>query len=237
MKNSIISINNLSFKLPKKKEFLFEKLNLEVSENSVFGLIGPNGSGKTTLIKLILGLQKITSGEISFLGKSGTCKLTETNKQQIGLVSGATSKLFVGLTLNEHFQMYKNIFINFDESFFMSQLAIHNLYDRLTSRSSQLSFGERIKFETLLTIAYNPKVLFLDEPTVGLDIIAIDQIRQMVKEFSLRDGKVIFLTSHNLEDMSFLADRIGFLKDQKIETFDGSNSQKSLEQEYRRLFK
>lgn len=185
------------------------EVNLTVSEGEFIGLIGPNGAGKTTLMKLLTGIIAPTSGEISVLGFYPN-KLQNELKKQYAIVMGQKSQLFFELTTSDMLKLYKEIYgisqKEFEEStqYFIQLFGVKDLLD---VQVRTLSLGERMKMELMVALLHNPKILFLDEPTIGLDAIASKQIRQFLKQVNEERKTTILLTSHYMEDIKQLCSR------------------------------
>lgn len=197
-------------------------LNLTIAEGEFVGLIGPNGAGKTTLIKMMTGIIAPTLGEIQVLGFYPN-DLKNEFKKQYAVVMGQKSQLFFELTANDTLRLFKEIYeISEDEyqrtkAYFTELFGVGHLMD-VQVRS--LSLGERMKMELIAALLHNPKILFLDEPTIGLDAIASKQIRTYLKEINEEKGTTIILTSHYMEDIRMLCHRSVVINHGE-KTFDG----------------
>ncbi|MDR3596455.1 ATP-binding cassette domain-containing protein [Clostridium sp.] len=183
--------------------------NLEVKEGEFVGLIGPNGAGKTTLVKMLTGIIAPTSGELSVLGYYPN-KLENAFKKQYAVVMGQKSQLFFELSSADTFLLFKELYgIPMEEyqknlDYFVKLFEVEKL---LNVQVRTLSLGERMKMELIVALLHNPKVLFLDEPTIGLDAVAQKQIRRFLKEVNETRGTTIILTSHYMEDIKSLCKR------------------------------
>lgn len=206
--------------------------DLCVEEGEFVGLIGPNGAGKTTLIKMLTGIIAPSSGQISVLGFYPN-KLENAFKKQYAVVMGQKSQLFFELTAADTFLLFKEIYgipqheyqKNLD--YFVKLFAVGKL---MNVQVRTLSLGERMKMELIAALLHNPRVLFLDEPTIGLDAIAQKQIRLFLKRVNEEKGTTILLTSHYMDDIRSLCRRCVVINSgDKI--FDGSTD--SLFERYR----
>lgn len=197
--------------------------NLEVKEGEFIGLIGPNGAGKTTLVKMLTGIIAPTSGKVSVLGYYPN-KLANSFKKQYAVVMGQKSQLFFELSAADTFLLFKEMYdIPMEEyqknlDYFVKIFEVEKL---LNVQVRTLSLGERMKMELIVALLHNPKVLFLDEPTIGLDAVAQKQIRTFLKEVNEKKGTTIILTSHYMEDIKSLCKRCVVVSNgEKI--YDGS---------------
>lgn len=185
------------------------KIDLSISEGEFVGMIGPNGAGKTTFIKMLTGIIAPSSGTISVLGFYPNAMKNEF-KKQYAVVMGQKSQLFFELTLNDTLRLFKEIYeipeAQFQESkqYFTELFGVTKLMD---VQVRTLSLGERMKMELIVALLHNPKILFLDEPTIGLDAVASKQIRKFLKEINEQRGTTILLTSHYMEDIKMLCKR------------------------------
>lgn len=185
------------------------ELDLKIKEGEFVGLIGPNGAGKTTLVKMMTGIIAPTSGEISVLGYYPN-DLKNGFKQQYAVVMGQKSQLFFDLTVEDTLRLFKEIYgipeaeYEAAKSFFIKLFHVKEL---MNVQVRTMSLGERMKMELIVALLHNPKILFLDEPTIGLDSIASKQIRGFLKEINETRGTTIILTSHYMEDIKTLCRR------------------------------
>jgi ABC-2 type transport system ATP-binding protein len=184
--------------------------NLTVQDGEFVGLIGPNGAGKTTLIKMLTGIIAPTSGEISVLGHYPN-KLENAFKLRYAVVMGQKSQLFFELTANDTFRLFKELYAipaDVYERNVNTLTRLFNVEEYLNVQVRTLSLGERMKMELIVALLHNPGVLFLDEPTIGLDAAAQRQIRLFLKEVNEVNGTTIILTSHYMEDVLKLCPRV-----------------------------
>ena len=183
--------------------------NLTVEEGEFVGLMGQNGAGKTTLVKMLTGIIAPTSGEISVLGYYPN-KLENAFKNQYAVVMGQKSQLFFELTPSDTFLLFKELYGIPPDEFRRNRDYFVELFDAsdyLDVQVRTLSLGERMKMELIVALLHNPRVLFLDEPTIGLDAIAQRQIRAFLKEVNEKKGTTVVLTSHYMEDIKSLCKR------------------------------
>ena len=196
-----------------KREFVektaVNNFDLSIEQGEFVGLIGPNGAGKTTLVKMLTGIIAPTSGEISVMGYYPN-KLENALKKQYAVVMGQKSQLIFDLTAADTFLLFKEMYEIPNDIYKRNIGLFTDLFDASEYMNMQvrtLSLGERMKMELVTALLHNPKVLFLDEPTIGLDAPAQRQIRAFLKEVNNRNGTTILLTSHYMEDVRSLCPR------------------------------
>ena len=245
MEYEIIKIKNVSktYRRFKKKEGLrgsiaglwhrayeektaVEKLTLSIGQGEFVGLIGPNGAGKTTLIKMLTGIISPSEGEIRVLGYCPSQRKNEF-KKKYAVVMGQKSQLFFELTLNDTLRLFKEIYEIPEQEFQESRAYFTKLFgvqELMDVQVRTLSLGERMKMELIVALLHNPQVLFLDEPTIGLDVVAAKQIRRFLKEINEERGTTILLTSHYMEDIKQLCRRTVVLNHGR-KIFDGNTEE------------
>jgi ABC-2 type transport system ATP-binding protein len=188
-------------------------IDWHVSRGSIHGLLGRNGSGKSTLIKILCGILHPTSGEATVDGVV-PWKDRRSYVKDIGVVFGQKSQLTWELPAIDSFWLQRSLY-RVDKAQFMATLEyLLGAFDArsiVTRPVRSLSLGERMKCEILCSLLHEPKVLFLDEPTIGLDLISKDQVRQAIREINARLGTTIILTSHDISDVSSLCEDISLL--------------------------
>ena len=197
------------FKREYEEKAAVSHMDLQVREGEFIGLIGPNGAGKTTLIKMLTGIIAPTSGQLSVLGFVPNQR-KDAFKKQYAVVMGQKSQLFFELTVNDILRLFQAIYESpegeFQENkhYFVELFQVEELMD---VQVRTLSLGERMKMELMVALLHSPRVLFLDEPTIGLDAIAARQIRNFLQEINRERHTTILLTSHYVEDIRMLCDR------------------------------
>lgn len=205
LKGSIVSL----FKREYEEKRAVKEVSFSVGEGEFVGLIGPNGAGKTTLIKMLTGIIAPTNGTVDVMGYYPNDMKNEF-KKRYAVVMGQKSQLFFELTLNDTLRLFKEIYeipkMEFEESkdYFTELFGVRELMD---VQVRTLSLGERMKMELIVALLHNPQILFLDEPTIGLDIMASKQIRNFLKKINEERGTTIMLTSHYMEDIRLLCKR------------------------------
>lgn len=199
-----------------------DDISFEIEEGELIGFIGPNGAGKTTTLKCLSGLLYPTSGQVSVLGFSPSERKNAFLKQ-IALVMGQKNQLWWDLPAMESFTLNKEIYDIDDESFRKTLGLLSELLDIkevLNVAVRKLSLGQRMKCELIAALIHNPKVLFLDEPTIGLDVVMQKKLREFIKEYNKEYKATIILTSHYMEDVKELCKRVIIIDHGKI-LFDG----------------
>lgn len=216
-----------SFIKPQKQIFEAVKdLTFEVPEGQILGFIGANGAGKSTTIKMLTGILKPSSGFCRINGK-----IPQENRQDyvkdIGVVFGQRTQLWWDLALQETYTVLKEIYDVPDKAF-QKRMAFLNvvldLGDFIKDPVRTLSLGQRMRADIAASLLHNPKVLFLDEPTIGLDVSVKDNIRKAITQINQEENTTILLTKHDLSDIEQLCNRI-FMIDKGQELFDGTVSE------------
>lgn len=212
------SIKNL-FHREKLFKNAVRNLSFEALEGEIVGLIGLNEAGKTTTLKMLSGLILPTRGEISVLGYRPFDKKKEYLKQ-ISMIMGNKSQLWWDLPALDSFELNKTIY-EIEEETYRETLNLMvdtlNVAGQLNTQVRRLSLGERMKMELIAALIHNPKVIFLDEPTIGLDVITQYHIREFLKFYCKEYGTTIILTSHNFNDIISLCDSLVLInKGEKI---------------------
>lgn len=205
----MIQIENL------EKNYDNFKLNLSLSlePGRVSGLIGRNGAGKSTTLKSILGLVKPDSGSVITLG-TDALKLTSTDKNRLG-VAFSDSGFSSYLSIQDIISVLKRMYTDFDEPAFRSLCQKHNL--PLKKRTKEFSTGMVAKLKVLIALSHNASLLILDEPTAGLDVIARNEVLDMLRNYLAQDdSRSILISSHISSDLEGLCDDIYMLHDGKL---------------------
>lgn len=203
-----------------------DEISFDVKRGEIIGFIGPNGAGKSTVIKMLTGILTPTSGECRIDGKIPTENRKDYVKE-IGVVFGQRTQLWWDLALRETYMVLKEIYEIPDEAY-KERMAFLNevleLDDFITSPVRTLSLGQRMRADIAASLLHNPKVLFLDEPTIGLDVVVKDNIRKAIQKISDESGTTVILTTHDLEDIELLCKRIVMI-DKGKKVFDGELSE------------
>ena len=200
-----------------------DEISFTVERGELLGYIGPNGAGKSTTIKMLTGILEPTSGEIEVAGLV-PWRRREQNALNIGVVFGQRSQLWWDLPLIESFELVAKMYrvqparyrANLDR--FRELLELDDFID---TPVRQLSLGQRMRGELTAALLYDPRVIYLDEPTVGLDVVAKERIRTFIEEINQERGATVLLTTHDLADVERLCRRIILIDHGRL-LFDGS---------------
>jgi ABC-2 type transport system ATP-binding protein len=200
-----------------------ENVSFAVEPGEIVGYIGPNGAGKSTTIKMLTGILVPTSGTLRVAGLVPHERRVE-NAENIGVVFGQRSQLYWDLPLRESFNLLRSIYDvpreRYDENLrrFSDMLDLEEFMD---TPVRQLSLGERMRGDFAAAMLHDPKIVFLDEPTIGLDVLAKDAIRNFISEVNRERGTTVILTTHDLADVERLARRIILIDDGRV-IYDGA---------------
>lgn len=187
-----------------------DNISLSVQQGEIVGFLGPNGAGKSTTIKMMTGVLEPSSGEI-IVNDRVPYKERIRNSQEIGVVFGQRSQLWWSLPLIESFKLLKDIYQISDKDYDeMKELysSMIDLEPLLHKPVRQMSLGQRTLSDILAAFLHNPKVVFLDEPTIGLDVAMKSKIREMILELNNKKNTTVILTTHDMGDVDALCRRI-----------------------------
>lgn len=218
VKNTIGSL----FSRQKIEKKAVDDISFDVKDGEIIGFIGPNGAGKTTTLKILSGLLYPTSGNVTVMGFNPWERKKEFQKQFI-YVTGQKNQLWWDLPAYETFLLNKEIYEVSDENFkkrlkFLTEIL--DISDILTTQVKKLSLGQRMKAELVAALIHSPKVIFLDEPTIGLDVVAQKNMRDFIKNYNEQFRSTIILTSHYMGDVEKLTSRVVIINKGKI-IYDG----------------
>ena len=237
----MIRVENLSkeFKINKKypgfkgaiksffsTEYITKKavddISFEINDGEIVGYIGANGAGKSTTIKMMTGILTPTNGTVSVNGLV-PYENRETNAKNIGVVFGQKTQLWWDLPISETFSLLKDIYEVSDEDFqermnFLKEVL--GLEEFFLSPVRTLSLGQRMRADLAAALIHNPKVIYLDEPTIGLDVVVKERVRKAIKEINEKYKTTIILTTHDLNDIEELCSRI-IIIDSGKKIYDG----------------
>ncbi len=199
-----------------------DDISFQIQDGEIVGYIGSNGAGKSTTIKMMTGILTPTTGNCIVNGVDPNKKRKE-NAQNIGVVFGQRTQLWWDLPLSESFTILKEIYNVSEEEYkkqmeFLNEvLELSEFFDRPVRN---LSLGQRMRADLGAALLHNPKVLYLDEPTIGLDVLVKDNIRKAIKEINEKYHTTVILTTHDIGDIEELCDRI-IIIDEGKKIYDG----------------
>ena len=186
-------------------------VSLTINEGELYGLLGVNGAGKTTLIKILSGLSKCDSGE-AYINR---LSLNEIDKiKEIIDVSPQETSVAMNLTVKENLLFFQKLYDKEDENYLNHIISSFGLQEVLSRRAKTLSGGWQRRLSIAVSLVSKPKILFLDEPTLGLDVLSRRELWNIIKE--LKGKMTIVLTSHYLEEIEALCDRVAIMSKGKI---------------------
>ena len=207
---NIITINNLCKKYKSKKAL--DNVSLKIEQGELFGLLGVNGAGKTTLIKILCGLTRKTSGTITINNFNLDNEIDKI--KEIIDISPQETSVANNLTVKENLEFFANIYNNHNADTMNDIIETFNLNEVLNQRAKTLSGGYKRRLSIAIALISKPKILFLDEPTLGLDVFARRELWSIIKK--LKNYITIILTSHYLEEIENLCDRVAILSNGKL---------------------
>lgn len=200
-----------------------DDISFKIEEGELLGYIGPNGAGKSTSIKMMTGILVPTAGEISIAGMT-PWKQRREHAQNIGVVFGQKTQLWWDIPPIESYRVLKTIYKIPDSVYeknlntFRDLLELHE-FENTPVR--QLSLGQRMRADLAAAMLHDPRILFLDEPTIGVDVLAKERLREFIKEINRTRGVTILLTTHDMADIEKLCHRMSIIDDGKL-LYDGS---------------
>ena len=198
-------------------------VSLEVKAGEIVGLVGANGAGKTTLVKILSGIIHPSSGEVKVLGYAPWERRNEF-RRQIALIMGQKAQLWWDLPAADCFLLLREIYriprLEFEQGLERLTSAL-GVREQLKIQVRRLSLGERMKMELIAALLHRPKVVYLDEPTIGLDLMAQRSIREFLLEYRREHAPAMLLTSHYMEDIERLCERILIIREGAL-VYDGS---------------
>lgn len=197
-------------------------INFTIKEGEMVGYIGSNGAGKSTTIKMMCGILTPSSGQVLIDGEEPYKKRKQV-AQNIGVVFGQKTQLWWDIQLIESYKVLKEVYRISDEEYnermeFLKEVL--GLEEFLRQPVRTLSLGQRMRADLAASLLHNPKVLFLDEPTIGLDVLVKEKIREAIKEMNKKYNTTVILTTHDMEDIENLCDRIIIIDEGSV-IYDG----------------
>ena len=210
-----------------------DNISFSIEPGEFVGYVGENGAGKSTTIKMLTGILVPTSGRV-FVAGVEPCKDRESNSRNIGVVFGQRTQLWWDLPVRESFDLLRSIFRVPDDVFYRNIEELSESLDLaplLKVPVRKLSLGQRMRCDIAAALLHSPKILYLDEPTIGLDIIAKDHVRKFLRRVNEERGTTIVLTTHDMDDIEALCGRIMILDEGRL-VYDGPTGQ--LKRDYAR---
>lgn len=206
------------FKKEKLVKNAVDGISFSVEEGESLAFIGPNGAGKSTTIKMLTGILYPTSGDVKVLGLNSSKDRVKLS-YQIGSVFGQKEQLWVHLSAMENFKFFGSIYdikkLELEKR--IEELSnIFEIKEFINQPVKSLSLGQRMKCEMVASLLHKPKMLFFDEPTIGLDPIAKETLRQLIKKINKELGTTIFFTSHDVGDIEEVCKRVIIINNGKI---------------------
>ena len=198
------------FKREHKTIEALKNVSFEIEEGDIVGYIGPNGAGKSTTIKIMSGILNPTSGECKIMGFT-PWKDRKQYVKNIGVVFGQRSQLWWDVPIIDSFELLKDIYKIPDKEYnetLNELIETLNLSELLNRPLRQLSLGQKMKCELAGSLIHRPKILFLDEPTIGLDAVTKLSVREFIKKINKKWGTTIILTTHDMSDIDALTNKI-----------------------------
>lgn len=239
---NVISVKNLSktFKKPVREEGLIgmvkslfsrkyeevravDDISFDIKEGEIIGYIGANGAGKSTTIKMMCGILYPSRGSVTVNGMSFDKERQKINKN-MGVVFGQKTQLWWDIPLIETFKILKNIYEVPDDEYnerFEYLCELLDMKPFLTQTVRSLSLGQRMRADFAAALIHSPKIVYLDEPTIGLDVLVKEKIRSAIKELNKKYHTTMILTTHDMKDIEELCSRIIIIDKGKI-LYDGS---------------
>lgn len=199
-----------------------DNISFEINDGEIVGYIGANGAGKSTTIKMMTGILTPTNGIVTVNGLV-PYENREKNAKNIGVVFGQKTQLWWDLPISETFSLLKDIYDVDDKEFeermdFLKEVL--GLEEFFLSPVRTLSLGQRMRADLAAALIHNPKVIYLDEPTIGLDVVVKEKVRKAIKDINIKYGTTIILTTHDLNDIEELCSRI-IIIDKGKKIYDG----------------
>jgi ABC-2 type transport system ATP-binding protein len=214
------------FKREKVIKDALKSVSFKIQQGEIVGLIGANGAGKTTLVKILAGIVHPSSGEATVLGFK-PWQRDNNYRRQMSLIMGQKAQVWWDLPALDSFLLLKEIY-QIEDSLFKKNVEFLAdtlmIKDQLKTQVRKLSLGERMKIELMAALLHQPKVIFLDEPTIGLDISAQKAVREFMRNYQSEFKPITILTSHYMEDIKELCPRIMIMKEGEF-VYDGALSE------------
>ena len=215
---------NLSSTVSRKHDIIkaVDDVNFSLERGELVGYIGANGAGKSTTIKMLTGILVPTSGHIDVMGLTPYRQRKE-NTRRIGVVFGQRTQLWWDLPVIDSFELLKHIY-EIPQNLYKQNLEFFSemlqLQPFLSTPVRRLSLGQRMRCDLTAALLHNPEILYLDEPTIGLDVVAKEQVRQFLRQVNTERQVTVILTTHDLNDVEKVCQRLIIIDNGKI-IYDG----------------
>jgi len=199
-----------------------DDITFSVNPGEMVGYIGPNGAGKSTTIKMLTGILSPTAGQVRVFDRD-PCKNHTQNALKMGVVFGQRSQLLWDLPVRDTFELFKTMY-RMDQKIFTQQrdklIEMLDMESFLSQAVRQLSLGQRMRANLAMCFLYKPEIVYLDEPTIGLDVLVKDRIRSFLKQINQEEKTTILLTTHDTQDIEEVAQRLILIDNGQL-LFDG----------------
>jgi ABC-2 type transport system ATP-binding protein len=208
----VVELKNVTKVIKGKK--IIDNLTFNIEEGEVFGFLGPNGAGKTTTIRMIVGLMKISSGDILVCGKNVKSEYEEALRNVGGIVENP--EMYKFLTGYQNLMQYARMIKGITKEKINEVIELVGLEDRIHEKVKTYSLGMRQRLGLAQSLLHEPKVMILDEPTNGLDPAGIREIRDHLRKLTKQKGMAVIVSSHLLSEMEMMCDRIAIIQKGKL---------------------
>lgn len=207
-----MQLTNVSKRIGKKE--IIKDLSFSINKGEVFGFIGPNGAGKTTTIRMMVGLMKITEGDIHILGKSIKSDFKQAIREVGAIVENP--ELYPFLTGAQNLKQYARMIPGVTQKDIDEAVRLVGMEKALNEKVGRYSLGMRQRIGIAQAILHKPSILILDEPTNGLDPAGIREIRQYIRKLAAEKNVAVIISSHLLSEIELMCDRIGIIKNGEL---------------------
>ncbi len=212
MEKVVLKCQDLHKKFGKKE--ILKGVSFDLHQGDILGFIGPNGAGKTTTIKLILGLQSITSGTVTINGYDIEKQFTKAISKVGAIIENPD--LYMYLSGFQNLKLVANMYKDVDRARIMEVVNLVKLDNRISDKVSKYSLGMRQRLGVAQAILHKPDLLILDEPTNGLDPEGIKELRELLKDLAQKENMAIFISSHNLAEIETLCNKVCIIQNGSI---------------------
>lgn len=212
MTEAAMQLTNVRKRIGKKE--IIKDLSFTINKGEVFGLIGPNGAGKTTTIRMMVGLMKISDGDVHILGKSIKSEFKEAVREVGAIVENP--ELYPFLTGAQNLKQYARMIPDITQERIDEAVKLVGLEKAMNEKVGRYSLGMRQRIGIAQALLHKPSILILDEPTNGLDPAGIREIRQYIRKLAIEQNVAVIISSHLLSEIELMCDRIGVIKNGEL---------------------